>query len=105
MKKTLITLLMLATIFSGTAFAWDKHPVALAGSDIAIPGLVADVVIHNHSNDVHMDDHCAHGAAHLVGIFFDSALPIVASAPGQHAALFTPLASLYISPLLRPPIV
>ena len=104
MKKFLITLLLFANIFSGTAFAWDNHPAELSGHELATADLVADIN-YDHSNDTYSDDHCAHGAAHLVGIFYGASISIVGIAPNRYASVLAPFTSLYISPLLRPPIV
>lgn len=104
MKKILITLLLLANICSGAALAWDKHSTVMAEHDMATAGLVADVD-HDHSNDVSADDHCTHGAAHVVGIFYDASLPITTVSSNRYFSALSSLASLYISPLLRPPIV
>jgi len=81
----------------------------MAGQDISINDLatsdLATDVSHTYSNDMQADDHCAHGAAHLVGIFYDAKLPLVAVSPNLYVSSIAPLVSLYISPLLRPPIV
>lgn len=104
MKKLLITLLLLTTFCSGTAFAWDKYSTTVASQDAALSSIEADI-IHDHASGTHADDHCAHGAAHLVGIFYNASLPVISAIPNHQNANLVPLASLYISPLLRPPIV
>ncbi len=69
---------------------------------------------HDHSGDLsdnfpqngsYPDDHCGHGAAHLVGIFYDASLTALNIDHSYRAVAVVSLSSLYISPLLRPPIV
>ena len=69
-----------------------------------------DMVAHDHSSDFHKngaypDDHCGHGAAHLVGIFYDASLKALNIDRSYRAVTVISLPFLYISPLLRPPIV
>ena len=104
MKRILICLLLLANLSSGLAFAWDTHPEAMVGHDFAAVELVDDG--HEHPDgDLHHDDHCCHGAAHVVGIVFNQTTPFMASRHDGFIALFQAPAFLYIAPLLRPPIV
>jgi len=104
MKKLLILLLLLANICSGTAFAWDNYSRAVIDHDSSIAGMALAAGQHP-SSDVHVNDHCAHGAAHLVGIFYNTSLSVAAVCANHHVAARAPLTSRYISPLLRPPIV
>lgn len=105
MKKILITLLLLANLCSGLAFAWDTHPEAVVGHDSAeIDLIVGDD--HDHPDgDLHHDDHCCHGASHLVGIVVNHSAQIVAGSHNNFIALSKSFKPLYITPFLRPPIV
>lgn len=105
MKKVLIYMLLLANLFSGLAFALDNDPAAMIGHEVASLNQMLDADL-DHSNDgLFYGDHCSHGAAHLVGIFYNASVKRI-TADNNH--LFVPVASLpflYLSPVLRPPIV
>ena len=104
MKRILISILLVANFASGLAFAWDAHPEAMVGHDsVAVNLLDGD---HDHSDGgIHHDDHCCHGAAHLMGIFTSVSTPIVEMQSTYRFSMIETLPSLYITPLLRPPIV
>ena len=105
MNKTLIYLLLFATLCAGTAFAWDTHPEAMAGHDSAAGNMMAGED-HNHPDgDLHHDDHCCHGAAHLVGVIFTHTTKFTVDSDNEFFALSQTPNLLYIAPLLRPPIV
>ena len=104
MKRILICLLLLANLSSGLAFAWDTHPEAMVGHDSAAVNLVYDD--HDHPDgDLHHDEHCCHGAAHLTGIFTTVSTPLIEVESSYRFSMMDTLPSLYITPLLRPPIV
>ncbi|NOX92561.1 MAG: hypothetical protein GXP18_08975 [Gammaproteobacteria bacterium] len=110
MKKCLIFILLLTSLCSGSAFAWNKHPASMSGHAVAAAVEMAAGLGHDHSNDFskggsYPDDHCGHGAAHLVGIFYDASLKALNIDHSYRAVAVFSLPSLYISPLLRPPIV
>jgi len=105
MKKILICLLLLANLSSGLAFAWDTHPEAMVGHDSAAIELVAGDDHDHPDDDLHHDDHCCHGAAHVVGIVFNQTTQFVASRHNHFSVLSSAPRFLYIAPLLRPPIV
>ena len=68
MKRVLTYILLIANLCSGVALAWDTHPEAMFGHDVALAGAVGE---HDHDHpdgDLHHEDHCCHGAAHLMGI-------------------------------------
>jgi len=103
MKRFLTYFLLIANLCSGVALAWDSHPEAMFGHDVAMAALV-EVDDHDHPDgDLHHEDHCCHGAAHLMGI------PPVAEHAFENGrqSAFTSLSySLplpYIAPHLRPP--
>ncbi len=105
MKRILIHLLLLANLYSGLAFAWDTHPEALAGHDVVLVDGVADDDPDHPDGVRHHDDHCCHGAIHLVGILYDTVV-LYAQGDREHfLALISALPFLYLTPLLRPPIV
>ena len=103
MKRYLAYFLLIANLCSGVAFAWDSHPEALFGHDAAMAEL-SEGMDHDHPDgDLHHEDHCCHGAAHLMGI------PLVSEQAFDHGrqstfSALTPSAPLpYIAPHLRPP--
>jgi len=110
MKRILIFILLLTSLCSGSAFAWDKHPASMSDHAVAVAMDMAAGLDHDHSDDFsksgpYPDDHCSHGAAHLVGIFYDASLKTLNIDYCYRAVTVVSLPSLYISPLLRPPIV
>lgn len=105
MNKTLIYLLLLANLCAGTAFAWDTHPEAMLGHDSAAINMMLDEDHSHPDGDLHHEDHCCHGAAHLVGVIFTQTTQFVADSDTDFFALSQPPRFLYIAPLLRPPIV
>ena len=105
MKKILICLLLLANLSSGLAFAWDSHPEAMVGHDSAAIDLLAGSDHDHPDGDLHHNDHCCHGAAHLVGLIFNQTTPFLASNDDGFIVLTQAPVLLYIAPLLRPPIV
>lgn len=104
MKRILVYILLVANLASGLAFAWDTHPEAMVGHDSAAVNLVGDD--HNHPDgDLHHNDHCCHGAAHLMGIHSVVSTLGTKMKSGYRVSRIDTLPSLYITPLLRPPIV
>ena len=74
------------------------------GHDFAAVELVDDD--HDHpEGDLHHDDHCCHGAAHLMGIHSIVSTSDMKMKSGFRVSTIDALPSLYITPLLRPPIV
>ena len=106
MKRLLVFFLLVANLFSGLAFAWDTHPEALVGHDKAKIDMVAGTGgNHDHPNgDIHHGDHCCHGAAHLVGMFSSHTIQVTECSRTHLYPLVVVTPSLYITPLLRPPI-
>jgi len=104
MKKLLIYLLLLANFCSGLAFALDTHSEAMVGHDVEIVDL-ASGSDHNHPGDLHHDDHSCHGVAHLTGVFTSTTALVVLAERDYRSSLVVALPSLYITPLLRPPII
>ena len=105
MKRLLIYILLLANLCSGLAFAWDTHPEAMVGSDVAAINLAASVDHGDPADDLHHHDHSCHSPAHLVGVFYDATMPVVPTVQDHHTLSHFVLPTLYITPLLRPPIV
>jgi len=104
MKKAITFLLLLANLYTGLAFAWDSHPEAMVGHDAVMVDLVAND--HEHPDgDQHHEDHCCHGAAHMTGIFEALSSQAIIPDGNYHSSFAVVLPSLYITPLLRPPIV
>ncbi|NOX76348.1 MAG: hypothetical protein GXP17_06990 [Gammaproteobacteria bacterium] len=104
MKKLMTYLLLLATLWSGVAFAWDSDPEVIVGHGAVVIDLAA--ADHDYPNNgLQHCDHCCHGAAHLTGIFYDTCMQDVAASRNHHSFLAITPTSLYIAPLLRPPIV
>jgi len=104
MKRLLACILLIANLTSGLAFAWDTHPEAVVGHDLEAIALVAGDD-HDHSDgDLHHEDHCCHGASHLMGLFGIVEPAIIENTYEYRASLTVGLPSLYIPPLLRPPI-
>ena len=104
MKRILVCILLVANLASGMAFAWDTHPEAMMGHDLTTVNLMDDD--HDHPDgDPHHDDHCCHGAAHLMGILTIDSTSIVKIKRDYLFSVIDTLPSLYITPLLRPPIV
>jgi len=103
MKKLFVLIILLANLCSSLAFAWDTHPEATMGHDSVAASLVDDD--HKHPDgDLHNDDHSCHGAAHLMGIFTTISAQILDAQGDYRFSLMDALPSLYITPLLRPPI-
>ncbi|HGX93551.1 MAG TPA: hypothetical protein ENK35_09580 [Candidatus Tenderia sp.] len=106
MKRTLASLLLIINLFSGIAFAWDSHPEAMVAGDMAAAVELLSSADADHPDAADFDhcDHCCHGAAHLIGILYEDGAPLLLNGheTGAYAALALP--SLYITPLLRPPI-
>jgi len=103
-------MLLLTNLCSGVAFAWDKHPISASDHAVHAVTVALGVADHEHSdgfskNGAYPDDHCGHGAAHLVGIFYDASLKTLNIDYSYRTVAVVSLPSLYISPLLRPPIV
>ena len=106
MKKTLLYLLLLANLCSGLAFAWDPHSETMVEHDAAVVDLVtADQLHHYSDSDLHHDNHCCHGAAHLMGIIHDATTLIAAAGREEHAFAVAAIPFRYLDPHLRPPIV
>ena len=107
MKKLLTCILLLANFWSGLAFAWDTHPEVTPDHGAVTINLMADAANDTDHQDGKLfhNDHCSHGAAHLIGILNDMATPLVISGHAHHSFSALALPSLYIAPLLRPPIV
>lgn len=103
MKKILICLLLLANFCSGLAFALDAHSETVVGGDLSVIDLVINTDQHQ-PDDLHYDDHCSHGAAHLTGIAFEQHFYFFADNQSQFLALSQTPKNLYITPFLRPPI-
>ncbi len=104
MRTILINFLLLTNLCSGLALAWDSHPEALVGHDSATVGLLADD--HDHADDdLHHDDHCCHGAAHMMGMLPTATAPTMDMTSGYRFSMMHAIPSLYLTPLLRPPIV
>ena len=103
MKRFLTYFLLIANLCSGMAFVWDTHPEAMVGHDSAAIDLVADDDHDHPDGDLHHEDHCCHGAAHLMGI------PLVSEQAFDHgrqstfSALTLSVSLPYIAPHLRPP--
>ena len=104
MKRFLTYFLLIANLCSGVALAWDTHPEAMVGHDSIAINLMDDD--HDHSDgDFHHDDHSCHGSAHLIGILPAVSTPLLDMKSGYRVSTTDTLPSLYIPPLLRPPIV
>ncbi len=105
MKRLLAYILLLVNLCSGVAFALDTHPEAVVGHDAAAIDLVAGEGHDHPDGDLHHGDHCCHGAAHFIGMLSDVTMQVtVASHDHFHSPAFAS-STLYIAPLLRPPIV
>jgi len=104
MKRLMICLLLLANLSSGLAFAWDTHSEAYFGHNPEAVDL-ADQNSPSPGGDEHTDHHCCHGAAHLLVIVHNEAVPFLVNDQHNLTASTQSLRSLYIAPLLRPPIV
>jgi len=105
MKRILIYILLLANFGAGLAFAWNSHPEGMASYDTVVIDwpIAAD---HDHSDDdLQHVDHCCHGAAHLVGLIFSQNTLFVARNHYEFFMLSLTPNLLYLSPLLRPPIL
>ncbi len=105
MKKILIYLLLLLNLGTGLAFAMDIHPEAMAPHSSTTINSLTDADDEHSDGDLHHNDHCCHGTAHLIGLIFSHSTSF---APGNHnnlIRLFQTPTALYITPLLRPPIV
>ncbi len=104
MKKVLICLLLLANLSLGLAYAWDVHPGSVVGHDLLSADLSA-CEKHDHAEgDLHHDNHCGHGSAHLVGLVFTQTAPFSMVSNSDFIVSAQTPRSLYIAPLLRPPI-
>ncbi len=104
MKKVLICLLLLANLSLGLAYAWDVHPGVMVGHDLLSADLSA-CEKHDHAeDDLHHDNHCGHGSAHLVGLVFTQNTPFSTESSRDFSLPIQTPCSLYIAPLLRPPI-
>ena len=102
MKHILAYILLIANLSSGLAFAWDTHPEAMVGHDSAAVNLVDDD--HDHPDgDLHHEDHCCHGAAHLMGIPPVAEHAFENGRQSAFASLNYSLPLPYIAPHLRPP--
>ena len=105
MKTLLIYLLLLANFSAGMAFALDIHPEAMVGHDVVAADIVAGDDHSNAKGNFHHNDHCCHAVAHMTGIVLSQAIAFGGSADTDFTP-FSPVPKfLYISPLLRPPIV
>lgn len=103
MRRTFIYLLLLANLVSGIAFAWDTHPEAVVGEHAGdmLSGL--DSNRGEPTDDAPQGDHCAHGAAHLTGMFYDATTDISCSTSVRLRSPLFVATSRDVSPLLRPP--
>jgi len=105
MKKVLVYLLLFVNLSTGLAFAMDTHPEAMAAHGSTTIDLLTDADDEHSDDDLHHNDHCGHGSAHLIGLIFSHSISF---AHGNHIGLtmlFQTPTVLYIAPLLRPPIV
>jgi len=98
-------MLLLANLFSGMAFALDNDPAAMLGHEVTAINQMLDTDLGHPNDGLFYGDHCSHGAAHLVGIFYNTALKEVTVDSNHQAVPVASLPFLYISPLHRPPIV
>jgi len=107
MKKILISLLLLANLMTGLAFALDAHPEAVAGHDVSVIELMSDSDSDPADADADQghSDHFCHSTAHMLGLIFNQSTPFVASHHDGFVGLSQAPVLLYIAPLLRPPIV
>jgi len=105
MKKFLTYMLLLANLFSGMAFALDNDPAAMLGHEVTTINQMLDADLEHPNDGLSYGDHCSHGAAHLVGIFYNTPLKDVTVDNNHQSVSVASLPFLYISPLLRPPIV
>ncbi|MDQ7074233.1 MAG: hypothetical protein Q9O24_03585 [Gammaproteobacteria bacterium] len=105
MKRILIYLMLLSTLSSGLAFAWDTHPEAMVGHDSVALDLLLDTDTSlNDSNDTHLDDHCCHASAHLLAMLVPHAPSNRHHSAPSHLHPTQATSLRYIAPLLRPPI-
>ncbi len=105
MKKILIYILLLANLGAGLAFALDTHSEGMLGYDsVAIDLRVVGADYHLHDGDLDNNDHCCHGAAHLVGFVSHQNVQFIEGNHDDFIVLSQTPTLLYISPLLRPPI-
>ena len=105
MKKILISLLLLANLMTGLAFALDAHPEAMTDHDVSVIELLSDSDSDHSDADQGHSDHFCHSTAHMLGLIFNQATPFVASHHDGFVGLSQVPVLLYIAPLLRPPIV
>lgn len=105
MKKILIYILLLANLGAGLAFALDIHSEGMLGYDSAATDLRVGANHSPHDGDLDKEDHCCHGAAHLVGLVLHQTTPYIEGNNNSFITLSQTPTLLYLSPLLRPPIV
>ncbi|NOY62334.1 MAG: hypothetical protein GXP10_04125 [Gammaproteobacteria bacterium] len=75
----------------------------MSGYDAAAAELV--VTQEHPGSSLHHGDHCCHGAAHLIAIICNTTESVAVSHQDQYTFSASALPYLYISLLLRPPIV
>lgn len=106
MKKILVSILLFANLCSGLAFAIDVHHETMMGHNVVDTEMS---VLHDHSDHDNeketIDHHCCHGAAHVIALISPDAHQVFGFSRYQNASLVPVLTSLYIAPLLRPPII
>ncbi len=82
MRKTVAKLLIILMLFSNAAWAMDSDylssdhnsSVSEQVSDADFFGEVVSLLQHNDSED---NDHCCHGAAHMIGMTSIKVTPVV----------------------------
>jgi hypothetical protein len=105
MKILLIHILLLANLSSGVAFAWDTHPEAIAGHDEVVLELLGGDDHSHPDGDLHHNDHCCHGAAHMMCLFNGVTSDNITVSQDYNLYLASAIPLLYTSQLLRPPTV
>jgi len=107
MKRILIQLLLLSTLFSGAAFAWDNHPEAILDVDhdsIALDLLSStDQNSTDNNNETHNSDHCCHATAHLMAMVLQHTPPTISNDGDDFLTSSKTPVLRYIAPPLHPP--
>ncbi len=103
MKRYLIHLLLLCTLVSSQAWAWDNHDGLIGEDPVAAPMLLTPDGGPGVDTSAPCDHYCCHGFAHLAGL---SPASISIDSP-QPGALRSTCQNRPVShvrePLIRPP--
>jgi len=103
MKTILACFLIITTLTSATAWAWDSHPESLTGHIVAMETSATGAVDTSSQDPACHDHYCCHGAAHLLALHYLCRTVSKSAAASVVSGCNDIFISRNDSPALRPP--